>query len=141
MTRLSADHPTVTTYTGTVVRYGTRRHAVAFPADCPLAETVLRVVVDGTELFTQLQTGADGRWLLTGLYDRPATARAPDGQSPVLTQWLADRDLDRGRTAYLDVIERDVKYGLRGPGEEAVYDAPDSSTAGLMDIARELDDE
>lgn len=139
MTRLSADHPTVTTYEGTVVRYGTRRDAIAVPVSCPLSTTVLRVTADGTEWFMQPQTDVKDRWLLTGLYDRPEAARTPDEQSPVLAEWLTERELTRGRTVFLDVIVDELKYGLRGPGEEAVYEAPDTTAAGLQNIARKVD--
>lgn len=141
MVRLSASHPTVTTHNGTVVRHGTRRRAVAFDPSCPLSETVLRVTASGSEWFTRPAKQPDGRWLITGLYRRPAAAREPGHQEERLGDWLEEHELTRGRTVLLDVVVDDLTYGLRAPGGEAVYEAPKTETAGLMDIARQLEDQ
>lgn len=139
MERLRSDHPTIPTHTGAVIRYGSRRRALAISHDELFSETVVRIIADETEWFTQPIREQGQRWVISGLYTQPGAAREYDQTETKLADWLEKRDLSPGRTVFVDVIDEGVKYGLRGPGEDAVYQVPDQSAAGLVDIAREID--
>ncbi|MFB6135282.1 MAG: hypothetical protein ABEJ04_00810 [Halobacteriaceae archaeon] len=136
--RVTHDHETVDTLDGEVARRGgTRRRCVRFDADLP-ADEVVRVVLDGSEYrarFRESDRGAE----LRGAYDTPSLARSPGEGENRLLEWLRERDLSPGRTVHLDAIDDGYRYGLRGPGEEAVYEAPGTPDESLADIARDLD--
>ncbi len=142
MERVSSDHETIDTYDATVVAHGTRRRpALSIPAaaDVPVGE-VLRVVVTGESqtFFVQAEAFADDEGpRVTGLYATPEAARSRRGED-WLRPWLEAVDLAVGRTVHFDVIEPGYKYGLRAPGERALYDAPDGPDESLAAIARDL---
>lgn len=130
----------VPTHEGTVVERGrTGRRAVRFPAETPLSvDTVIRLVLDGRERWVRPATPVSAGGLeLRGAYDTATGARDPGGRTDRLRAWVADRGLEAGRTVHLDVVAEGYRYGLRGPGESATYDAGRPDT-GLSDIAEDL---
>jgi len=141
--RVPSDHPSVESVRAELVRAGrTDRPRVAVPADAadlvPEGE-VVRLVLDGTERFARVAARmGDDRLELRGAHDTPDDARDPGSGSDRLGDWQDAHGVRFGGAVLLDVVEAGYKYGLRAPGERAVYDAgrPDSS---LADIARDLD--
>lgn len=142
--RVSNDHPSVHTVDATVIRAGrTDRPRLAIPpadADHFPPGEVVRLVIDGTEYFTLVAENLAGDEIeLRGAFTTPDGARNPDGTDQ-LGDWRADSRVAFGNTAHVDVVEPGYKYGLRAPGEHAVYTGgkPDS---GLQDLARDLLDD
>jgi hypothetical protein len=141
--RVPADHPSVTTHRARVERYGgTRRPCVRLPDAVDVdAETLVRLVLDGTERHAWVEGDAEGR-LLTGAYDNRRLAREREGDNR-LTEWLQKSDREPGATVPLDEVEPGDLYGLRAPGDRAVYEAAPGPDDALSSIAAavERDDE
>lgn len=139
--RVRSDNPAVRTVRGTLVRRGgTRRPAVALPADdrevLP-SDGPVRLVVAGTE--RRAPIARDGtRRLLAGAYDNARLARERSGPDR-LAEWIAERSVDFGRSVLVDVVEPRALYGLRLPGEVAVYEAEGGPGEGLRRIAEDLE--
>ena len=136
--RVASDTPGVEHVEGTVERHGaTTRLRVGLPTDAPLtAGDVVRLVLDDTEYFTRPTETTEGIAIVDAA-ETPALARDPDGDENHLVAWLDDRALAEGRTVHLDVVVEGYRYGLRAPGERAVYDATEPDR-GLASIARDL---
>lgn len=140
--RVTHDHPTVTTLTATLGRRGaTHRPEIHLPAteDVPTGE-VCRVVLDGTEYRSRIVERSDGTPAIRGAYDTPRLARDPGTATDHLTAWVAERDLEFGRTVYVDVVEPGHLIGLRAPGESATYRTAGRPKDSLAEIARDLEE-
>lgn len=141
--RIPSDHPSVETVRAELVRAGrTSRPRVAVPADAadhfPAGE-VVRLVLDGDERFTLVAEELTGGGVeLRGAYETPEGAREPGSGTDHLAAWQEAAGVRFGDAVLVDVVAADYRYGLRAPGQRAIYDAsrPDSS---LADIARDLD--
>jgi hypothetical protein len=138
--RIAHDNPTVETLEGTLERYG-RTNRPEIRVREPLADpgTVVRLVLDGSEYRSQVQTTTGGGSAIRGAFPTPRQAREPASGEDVLADWVTARDLDWGRTVHVDVVDAGFRYGIRAPGETATYPTgrPD---AGLADIAGSLED-
>ncbi|ELY84032.1 hypothetical protein C485_16325 [Natrinema altunense JCM 12890] len=109
----------------------------AFPTD-----EVVRVVLDGEELFARVERALTGDDLsIPGVYDTPDLARDPSGGTDRLTEWTADHDVPAGGSVLIDIVEPEFLYGLRSPGETTYYDAREPPTESLSEIADSLEDE
>lgn len=138
--RIRSDSPSVETVRATVARSGgTRRPEVRVPdsraGDLP--SDVVRVVLDGAEYHAPV-ANVSGATALRGAYDNARRAREREGTDR-LAAWVADRDLDFGRSVLLDIVVPGEQYGLRAPGEEAVYAVRQGPSSDLQDIARDLE--
>lgn len=148
--RLPSDHPSITT-----VRLACERTPTGLRLEIPdeeidalgltaddgfETETVVRVSLDGTEHFARFERAltSDGL-VLRGIYETPDRAREPDDETNQLPDWADAHDVDPSRSALLDVIEPGFSYGLRAPGERAVYDAHEPPSDSLAAIARDLE--
>lgn len=139
MDRIASDNPAIETRRATVARYGGTRKRVEIPGDVPTDE-VVRLVLDGTTYHARIEGGfADADPYVAGASDTPEGARSGDG-SDRLQEWLDSADRSPGSTVLLDVIEPEFAYGLRKPGEEAVYDAVEKPSDSLASIARDLEE-
>ncbi len=143
MDRIAHDNPAVETIRATVARHGARRKRVELPedadADVPTDE-IVRLVIDETTHHARVEGGfADAGPHITGAHETPGRARSADGTNH-LQGWLDDADRPAGSTVLVDVIEPGFAYGLRAPGEEAVYDAVEKPDEDLAAIARDLED-
>lgn len=151
--RVGSDHPSVRTIRGTLVRRGgTRRPAVEVPAEdsdsLPTEGTVRLVIGDrerhapvGERGGTNTIGGAGasgGTRAFFGAYDNARRAREREGRDR-LAEWVNERDLDFGRSVLVDVVEPGEVYGLRVPGEEAVYEARRGPAESLRNIAEDLE--
>lgn len=138
--RVSHDHPTIETVSATVARYGgTSRPEIRVAESLSVEQgSVVRLVLGGTEYYTEVQSSEGQTPVFRGAYPSPRTARKPAGTTNHLVGWVEERNPEWGRTVQLDVVEPGFKYGLRAPGESATYKTgrPDE---GLADIARDLD--
>lgn len=139
--RVAGDHPSVTTLRGELVRRGgTRRPAVELPRedrDALPAEGTVRLVVDGRQRRAPVGERGGTRAFL-GAYDNARQARERDGPDR-LAEWVDDRELAFGRSVLVDVVEPGEAYGLRVPGEDAVYAVGRRPPDALRRIAEDLD--
>lgn len=139
MDRIASDNPAIETLRATVARHGGTRTRVELPADVPIDEAV-RLVLDGTTYHARIEGGfADADPYVAGAYDTPGEARSADGSDHLQT-WLDAADRSPGSTVLFDVIEPEFAYGLRAPGQEAVYDAVEKPSDSLASIARDLEE-
>ena len=139
--RIRSDSPAVETIRATVARSGgTRRPEVRLPPDSAAAvpDGAVRLVIGGSEYHAPVAS-VSGTTALRGAYDNARRARERDGTDR-LAEWIADRDLDFERSVLLDVVIPGEQYGLRAPGEEAVYAVRQGPANDLQDIARDLGD-
>ena len=139
--RVGGDHPSVTTLRGELGRRGgTRRPAVEVSPDdrdaLPTGGTV-RLVVDGRERLAPVGEHGLTRAFL-GAYDNARLARERDGPNR-LAEWVEERGLEFGRSVLVDVVEPGEVYGLRAPGEEAVYEVERGPAESLRRIAEDLE--
>lgn len=113
---------------------------MAVPADASLALPaggVVRLVVDGRERRAPV-AARDGGRTIEGAYDNARLAREHGGTDR-LAAWVDDRGLDVGRSVLVDEVEPGATYGLREPGETAVYAAERGPARGLRRIAEDLE--
>ena len=101
-------------------------------------EGVVRVDADGSTYHAPVTVSLDGDLELRGLYDNARMARERDGDNR-LAAWVDENGLAPGRTVLVDVVVDGQQYGLRAPGEEAVYRVVDSPDNDLASIAEDLD--
>lgn len=136
--RVAHDHPTIETIPATIGRFGrTTRPEIRIGEEIDLEEgTIIHLVLGGTELRAMVEQRG-GSLAIRGAYKTPRMARNPGSGENHLESWVAERDLEPGRTVHLDVVEPGYKYGLRAPGESGTYTTgrPDS---GLADIAEKF---
>lgn len=104
-------------------------------------DEVVRLELGGSTRHARFEEYAGGI-RATGAFDTPELARSPGEGTNRLAEWVDDRSLSPGRTVHLDLVEPGFAYGLRAPGESAVYDAPSSSPDdSLAAIAEDLEDD
>lgn len=142
--RVRADNPAVETVRATLERAGrTDRPVVALPADVETPDGPVRLVLDGRTTHARIERGLDGTPSIRAAYDSPRPARegsAGTGDAPNrLAEWVAETGLAFGRSVLVDVVESGDRYGLRAPGESAVYETG-RRDEGLAAIAAEVED-
>jgi hypothetical protein len=137
--RLAHDHPSVETVRATLARRGrSSRARLALPAADRFPTGTIRLVLGGTTYHATIESGLDGDREITGAYDNARLARERDGTDR-LDEWQQSSGIDIGRSVAVDVVEPGFLYGVREPGERAVYEATESPDEGLAAIARDLD--
>ncbi|MFC7045411.1 hypothetical protein ACFQH6_08335 [Halobacteriaceae archaeon GCM10025711] len=144
--RVSHDNPSVRTVDATLTRSGrTDRPKVVVPGDAredfPTDE-VVRLVLDGTEYRARIEAALSGDAVeFRGAYDTPRLARTPGEGTNHLVEWRRNADLDFDRTVHVDVVEAGFRYGLRAPGETAVYRSGGRPKDSLAAIAEQVQDD
>lgn len=138
---VGSDHPSVSTARGRLVRRGgTRRPAVAVPTGDGVtlpAGAVVRLVVEGRERHAPVEE-RDGEAVIAGAYENARRARERDGDDR-LAAWVVERGLEFGRSVLVDEVEPGDVYGLRKPGESAVYGVERGPATSLRRIAEDLE--
>ena len=141
--RVPSDHPSVSTVRARVERRGattTPRVGIdAEDADCLPDGDVVRLVIDGRTTHARVRRTPDGRAVIDGAFETPSVARDPGSAPDLLVSWIEAADLGIGRTVLLDVVVGDFLYGLRVPGQDAVYEAHEPPSSSLADIAAQVD--
>jgi len=140
--RITHDNPSVTTTRASVTEQGaTGRPLVEVPgdADVELSAGVVRLTLDGTEYHALVDRPLTGDGLeIRRATDSPEGARNGDGPDR-LREWIDASDARVGGSAMLDEVEPDFKYGLRAPGERAIYDATAAPDESLASIAEDVE--
>jgi len=140
--RVPSDHPSIDTVRGTLAETpaGIR---IELPDDdrdsFPVGE-VVRIVRDGDERFAAIERALTGEAVIPGIYDSPRFAREPGSGADRLPAWADDHGIRAGGSVLVDVVEPGFLYGLRGPGESAVYTAREPPSASLSAIAADLEE-
>lgn len=139
--RVASDSPAVTTARVELTTSGaTDRPVVRIPADAAVVPPadVCRLVLDDTEYHAPFERALTGEATeVSGAYDTPSTARERDGENS-LRAWVETADVRVGGSVLLDEVTPEFKYGLRAPGERAVYDATEAPSDSLSSIADDL---
>lgn len=140
--RIKHDNPSVTTARASVTEQGaTGRPLVEVPGDAEtdLSPGVVRLTLDGTEYHALVDRPLTGDGLeIRRAADSPEQAKSGDGPDR-LREWIESGDVRVGGSALLDEVEPDFKYGLRAPGERAVYDATEAPDETLASIAEDVE--
>lgn len=151
MTGIPSDHDSIRTLRARLDADATGRLRVALDADAPVptgsgdtgvGADVVRVVLEGTDRYARPREDRGGdRILVPAVYDAPGTARDPGGDAvDRLAAWTAAHDRSAGDPVLLDVVESGVRYGLRIPGDRAVYEDRRAVDDSLASIARDLEE-
>jgi len=127
----------------TVERAGrTDRPKVTVPESArdrlPEGEPV-RLSLGGSVRHARVELAIDDSLEIRGAYDNARLAREGDGSNR-LVEWFDDIGLDFGRTVHLDIVDEGFFYGLRAPGERAVYRVPDQPDEGLAELAKQTEE-
>lgn len=139
--RVASDTPAVTSARVDLTTSGaTDRPTVRIPPDADVVPPadVLRLVLDGTEYHAPFERALTGEAIeVSGAYDTPSLARERDGENR-LRAWVEAADVRIGGSVLLDEVTPEFKYGLRAPGERAVYEATAAPDDSLSSIAEDL---
>jgi hypothetical protein len=147
--RIASDAPTVETHRAHLTRSGgTRLPALDVPAEASLSGgEQIRLVLDGHQYHARVERGAAGP-VIRGAYDTASDLRIVDGEdghvSPGdltnrLVEWSRTVGREPDDAVDFDEIDPGYHYGVRVPGERAVYELLQRPDSGLQDIARNLD--
>ena len=138
--RIAHDHPTIETVGARIGRHGgTRRPEIRVETrlECE-TDTLVRLVLADTEYRARVERTDSESTVFRHAASTPRLARNPDQSENAIVEWVSDRDLTAGRSIHVDIVEPGFRYGLRAPGEKAVYDSGKPRDS-LTDIARGLD--
>ena len=140
--RVPSDHPSIETYRISLGRRGRldrpRLDLSSVDTDLPAGE-VVRLTLDGETYHARITEPFESGLEIHGAYDNPRLARDPGSGTERLAEWRAAKDLDFGRSVLFDVVVPDYGYGLRVPGERALYETTTPPDTSLQSIARSLD--
>ena len=136
-----SDHDSVTSRRAKMVRSGgTRRPCLRLPDDVDVeAGDLIRLVLDGATRHARVESDATGR-LVRGAFDNRRLARSGSEGPNRLVEWAQRHDRGPGSAVELDEVEAGFLYGLRVPGERAVYEATEKPDDSLSSIAERLAD-
>jgi hypothetical protein len=140
--RVASDGEAVCTYRARLARSGgTRRPCLRLPDEAAVDPgDLIRLVLDGTEYHARVEGDADGA-VVRGAYDNRRLARADGEGENRLTAWVRDIDRETGRSVDLDEVTPGYLYGVRVPGDRAIYRVTDRPDASLSAIAEGIDDD
>ena len=139
--RVASDGEALTTYRARLARSGgTRRPCLRLPDEVALdGGDLIRLVLDGTEYHARIESDAEG-FLLRGAYDNRRLARADGEGENRLVEWVRGTGRETGQSVDVDEVTLGYLYGVRVPGERAVYTITRQPDSSLSSIAEGLDD-
>ncbi len=141
--RVASDSPAVTTARVDLTTSGaTDRPVVRIPDDAAVRppDDVHRLVLDDTEYYAVFERALTGEAVeVRSASDSPSMARERDGENR-LRAWVETADVRMGGSVLLDEVTPEFKYGLRAPGQRAVYEATEAPDDSLSSIAEDLGD-
>lgn len=141
--RIRSDNPAIETVRASVseTATGVRLELPADEAASFPAGEVVRFVLDESERFGRIERGLSGDGLVVrGIYESPTHARNPRDGVDRFGDWVADVGVRTGGSVLVDVVEPDFLYGIRKPGQTAVYQAREPPADSLSEIAKNLED-
>jgi hypothetical protein len=107
-------------------------------ADTVPANQLITLVLDGTVYHTRVDIALDNTPEIRGAYDNRRIARETAGENRFV-EWATRAGVAVGRSVLVDVIVDGERYGVRKPGETAIYEVPETTSSSLNEIARSLD--
>jgi len=141
--RLPSDSEAVDTARAELVRLGSaRRQGIRLPeaaSDELAAGDAIRLVVDGTEYHAIIAEDTRGL-LIRGAYDNARLARSTGEGENRLAEWLRELGRESGNSIEFDTVVDGEQYGLRAPGERAIYTVTQGPRSSLASIAEDLDE-
>lgn len=105
-------------------------------------EAVVHIVLDGQRYHARIDRNYDDTPEIRSVRDNARLAREGEGEAASenrLHEWFAASDLEFGRSIHVDVVEPNHLYGLRLPGEQAIYTDIPKPNGSLSDIANDLE--
>ena len=142
--RLASDADGVATLRARLERSGgTRLPCLRVPEGAALsAGDEVLLVLDGDQRHATVTSDSKGL-LVRGAYDdrrrmREATRGGGGDAENRLVEWAREHDRGPGDAVDLDEVDPGYLYGLRVPGERAVYTVTKRPDKGLQDIADSL---
>lgn len=141
-TRLPSDSDAIDSARATIVRRGgSRTPCVELPAmvaDAANREELLTIVIEGSEYYATVAADSGGL-VLYGAYASRRLARSTGEGTNQLGAWLRDVDREVGDSVICDAVVAGERYGLRAPGDRAVYTVKHEPRDSLQSIAESLD--
>lgn len=141
-TKLPSDSDAVANHRAKIVRRGgSRTKSLSLPAavaDAVEAGDRLTLVIDGTEYYAVVDDDSDGL-VIYGAYDNRRLAKTTGEGTNRLGEWLAALGREAGNSVVCDEIVAGERYGLRAPGDRAVYTVQQEPRDSLQSIAENLD--
>ena len=141
--RLPSDSQAVDTARAELVRLGSaRRQGIRLPeaaSDELAAGDAIRLVFDGTEYHAIIAEDTRGL-LIRGAYDNTRLARSTGEGENRLAEWLHELGRESGNSIEFDTVVDGEQYGLRAPGERAIYTVTQGPRSSLASIAEDLDE-
>jgi len=142
-TRLPSDSEAVDTTRAEIVRLGSaRRQGIRLPeaaSEALAAGDAVRLVFDDTEYHAVVAEDTRGR-LIRGAYDNKRLAKTTGDGENQLADWLHDLGRESGNSVAFDIVVDGEQYGLRAPGERAIYTVKQGPRDSLASIAEDLDE-
>ena len=154
MPRVPSDDESVASVRATLARSGgTRRLCVRLPDDDEIdsrldsgtcsslgvsSGDLVRATIDRVTYHVRVEADSRGR-LLRGAFENRRLARTPGEGENRLVEWIDANGGEEGDVVVLDVLSSGESYGLRFPGDRAVYDVQRGPRASLADIASDVD--
>ncbi len=141
--RLPSDSPAIDTHRAELVRLGgTRNQCLRVPdaLEGVSPGELIRLVIRGDEYHTVVADDGAGA-VVRGAFDNARLARTTGEGTNRLAAWLRSLDRESGSSVELDVVVPGEQFGLRAPGERAVYTVREGPPDSLASIAERLDDD
>ena len=137
--RVASDAAAVTTLRAHLARSGgTRLPCLRVPDEAAVERgDEVRLVLDGRSCHARVAGDARGL-LVRGAYDNRRLAREPGEGENRLVEWCRDHGREADDAVEFDEVDPGYLYGLRVPGERAVYEVTGRPNEGLRDIADSL---
>ncbi len=141
--RLPSDSEAVDTARAELVRLGSaRRQGIRLPeaaSDELAAGDAIRLVFDDTEYHAVVAEDTRGL-LIRGAYDNRRLAKTTGEGENRLAEWLRELCRESGNSVEFDTVVAGEQYGLRPPGERAIYTVTQGPRSSLSSIAENLDE-
>ena len=142
-TRLPSDSEAVDTARAELVRLGSaRRQGIRLPDSVSgklAAGDAIRLVFDDTEYHATIAEDTRGL-LIRGAYDNKRLAKTTGEGENRLADWLRELGRESGNSVAFDTVVDGEQYGLRPPGERAIYTVTQGPRDSLASIADQLDE-
>jgi hypothetical protein len=142
--RLPSDSDAIETDRAEIVRLGSARtQGIRLPetvGDELAAGDLVRLVFDDAEYHARLAEDARGL-VIHGAYDNRRLARATGEGDNRLADWLRELGRESGNSVEFDTVVDGQQYGLRAPGDRAIYTVRQGPRSSLASIADQLDDD
>ncbi len=140
--RLPSDSDAIVTHRAELIRLGgTRTQCLRLPdavGDDIDEGDRLTLIFGGDEYYSLVESDARGQ-VVRGAFDNRRLARTPTEGTNRLGQWLRELRRETGNSVEIDVVVAGEQYGLRAPGERAVYTVKQGPRDSLASIAEQLD--